>query len=169
MAEDELGGSGRVSVAEDSAAALVRRYRLERPVTEDQVDEVIRKLRLKVMSLPDDFPVREVRQGRFIGLRPDLSAGERLWLKLHALGHYMLHRGDQVLNGDLIVTAKQEAQADKFAGDVLFWGMEGLVYSRTAETLAAWAHVPTHCARRWLELSDGRFADYGLADLREGR
>lgn len=95
-----------------------------------------------------DFPVPEFREGRAIGIRAGQSESWRKWYKAHALGHCLLHRGDQFKDPDGVVTAKQERQADLFAGWLLLahaWQGE------TPDEIAEKCGVPQECAQKWAE------------------
>jgi len=84
------------------------------------------------------------------GLQEDLPESWRTWLKTHELGHYLLHRSDQV--SDQIFVAKQQTQVDAFAGFVLVGDPRVDAVDRPWE-IAARAGVPTECVVRWLGLT----------------
>lgn len=146
-----------MSVAHHAAHRIRRVFRLPCPVHEDTLDHVLWKLGLQTVPIPRHFPVREFRRGRFIGVRVDQPQVWRLWLKAHALGHVLLHRGDQLGDLDPWVVAKQEQVADRFAG----WLLIGPVFQRychyddtqlTVWDLADDAGVPAWMAWQWLRM-----------------
>jgi hypothetical protein len=69
------------------------------------------------------------------------------WLKCHGLGHHLLHRGNRLYaEGRLYLWRRQEAEAELFAGTLLFGGAGPL---RGPLALARAARVPLACARSW--------------------
>ena len=66
-------------------------------------------------------PVKEVMHGRWIGIAEGLELNERRYLAAHALGHHLLHCGNQLWFRDWQETSvlKQEREADEFAAHLL--------------------------------------------------
>ena len=66
-------------------------------------------------------PVKEVKQGRFIGIAADLENAEQRYLAAHALAHNLLHCGNQLFfyDWDRTITWKQEREADDCAAHIL--------------------------------------------------
>ena len=66
-------------------------------------------------------PVKEVKHGRWIGIAEGLELNERRYLAAHALGHHLLHCGNQLWFRDWQETSvlKQEREADEFAAHLL--------------------------------------------------
>lgn len=66
-------------------------------------------------------PVKEVKHGRWIGIAKGLDENERRYLVAHALGHHLLHCGNQLWFRDWQETSvvKQEKEADEFAAHLL--------------------------------------------------
>ena len=82
-------------IARKKAAELYRRYgRFDYPI---DTEGVARKEGLKVINWPLLPPVEEVKVGRSIGIREGLSKEWRRWDIAHALGHHLLHHGNQLL------------------------------------------------------------------------
>jgi hypothetical protein len=71
-------------------------------------------------------PVKEVKQGRWIGIAQGLDSRERRHLIAHALAHHLLHCGNQLSfhrhqQGE---PAKQEREAEACAAHILMPGVE---------------------------------------------
>lgn len=66
-------------------------------------------------------PVREVKQGRWIGLAEGLSRPERRHLIAHALAHHLLHCGNQLCFHQQWrgAVARQEREAEECAAHIL--------------------------------------------------
>ena len=66
-------------------------------------------------------PVKEVKHGRWIGIAEGLARNEQRYLAAHALGHHLLHCGNQLWFRDWHETSvlKQEREADEFAAHLL--------------------------------------------------
>ncbi len=134
--------------AHEAAEQFARKHSLCRPVVETVLDRALAAENIEVVDAPADLPVPEVRRGNVIGIRLGESHSWRKWLKAHALGHYLLHRGDQFENCDKLVLARQERQADLFAGWLLIGSART---SQPAWELAEQYGVPTECVEGWLE------------------
>lgn len=71
-------------------------------------------------------PVKEVKQGRWIGIAQGLDSKERRHLIAHALAHHLLHCGNQLAfhqhwQG---MPARQEREAEECAAHILMPGLE---------------------------------------------
>ena len=90
------------------------------------VDAVAALLGLRVIEWP--FPsdeVQEVVVGRCIGVAPDLSEEERRWAIAHAIGHHVMHSGNEIwLRARTQLSLKFERQAEQFAYSLLVSGDE---------------------------------------------
>ncbi|MBM3167367.1 MAG: ImmA/IrrE family metallo-endopeptidase [Chloroflexi bacterium] len=66
-------------------------------------------------------PIKEVKQGRWIGLADSLSRKERRYLIAHALAHHLMHCGNQLSFRDWQTSTRrrQEKEADCFAAHIL--------------------------------------------------
>lgn len=66
-------------------------------------------------------PVKEVKQGRFIGVAADIETSEYRYLAAHALAHDLLHCGNQLFfyEWDKTITWQQEREADDCAAHIL--------------------------------------------------
>lgn len=84
---------------------------VERIATAEQLEVVERDFRT----------LEEVWLWPCIAVRRDLSQTWRRWVIAHALGHYFLHRGNQLRfrRGDDLMRRRQEAQAEQFAAWLL--------------------------------------------------
>lgn len=71
-------------------------------------------------------PPWEVKRGRWIGVAECLDERERRRHIAHALGHHLMHRGNQLAFRDWQEASrwKQERQADEFAAHLLMSGQE---------------------------------------------
>jgi len=82
-------------IAIKEAAQLHKRYgQLDYPI---DIEDVAKKEGLKVIDWPLLSPVNEVKRGNWIGIREGLSSEWRRWDIAHALGHHLLHHGNQLL------------------------------------------------------------------------
>jgi hypothetical protein len=137
-----------LTIANTRAATFARKHNLPWPVTEAALDAALEAEGLTVVDAPETLPVREFRRGKVIGIRVDQDRRWRFWLKAHALGHYLLHRGDQDEYSDQVILSKQERQADEFAACLLLDGALGY----DARAVAARVGVPVECVARWLTI-----------------
>ncbi|MBM4450991.1 MAG: ImmA/IrrE family metallo-endopeptidase [Chloroflexi bacterium] len=66
-------------------------------------------------------PIKEVKQGRWIGIADSLSRKERRYLIAHALAHHLMHCGNQLSFRDWQTSTRrrQEKEADCFAAHIL--------------------------------------------------
>ena len=66
-------------------------------------------------------PVKEVKQGRWIGLAHGLDSRERRHLIAHALAHHLLHCGNQLSFHQIKqgISVKQEREAEECAAHIL--------------------------------------------------
>lgn len=106
-------------LARRKALELTMRFKLPPLVTESELDAVFRRMRIRVATAPIELEVREFRRGRIVGIRCDQTPEWCFWLKAHALGHIMMHRGEQAYMAQMAVD-KQEGQAEEFAGWLLW-------------------------------------------------
>jgi len=94
-------------------------------------------------------PVKEVKQGRWIGIAQGLGSRERRHLIAHALAHHLLHCGNQLSfhyqkQG---FPAKQEREAEACAAHILMPGPElAKVINLSAWELADYFDVPEELA-----------------------
>ena len=80
----------------------------------------------KLIDWPFLWPVKEVKQGRWIGIAQGLGSKERRHLIAHALAHHLLHCGNQLSfhqrqQGE---PARQEREAEACAAHILMPGPE---------------------------------------------
>jgi len=81
-------------ITRKKAAELHKRYgQLGYPI---DIEDVARKEGLKVINWPLLPPVNEVKRGEWIGIREGLSSEWRRWDIAHALGHHLMHHGNQL-------------------------------------------------------------------------
>jgi len=85
------------------------------------MDMVARAEGCELVDWPFLKPVREVKQGRWIGLAKQLSQRERRYLIAHALAHHLLHTGNQLSfhQHRIASPSKQEREADECAAHIL--------------------------------------------------
>lgn len=138
-----------MTLAESAAIRFARKHTLRHPITEEALDAALIAEELRVIDVPTGLPLEEFRKGKTIGIRADQPASWRLWLKAHALGHYLLHRGDQFNDCDEVRLARQEREADLFAG----WLLIGDVWCESVWELAEERGIPVECVQRWLEMA----------------
>lgn len=65
--------------------------------------------------------LREVKRGRWIGLAPGVEGAEQRYLIAHALGHHLLHAGNQLsfYHQQLGILGREEREADVCAAHIL--------------------------------------------------
>lgn len=75
----------------------------------------------ELVNWPFLSPVKEVKQGRWIGIAGGLSNRERRYLIAHALAHQLLHCGNQLSFRDWqkTIVRKQEREAEECAAHIL--------------------------------------------------
>jgi hypothetical protein len=70
-------------------------------------------------------PVKEVKQGRWIGIAQGMGSRERRHLIAHALAHHLLHCGNQLsFHRRQMEPARQEREAEACAAHILMPGSE---------------------------------------------
>ena len=96
-------------------------------------------------------PVKEVKQGRWIGIAQGLGSRERRHLIAHALAHHLLHCGNQLSfhhrqQGE---PARQEQEAEVFAAHILMPAPElARVITLAVWELADYFDVPEELAHQ---------------------
>jgi hypothetical protein len=140
-----------MGIAFDTAQQVSSDFQLTYPATEDQLDIILETKHIRLLHFSPHLPIREFRRGKIIGIRSDQSLPWRKWLKAHALGHYLMHAGDQ-LQLDGWRFRRQERQAEQFAGSLLL--------SDTWDKMLPWElaeyHVlPQERIERWISLEVG--------------
>jgi len=75
----------------------------------------------EIVDWPLLFPVKEVKRGCWIGIAMGAGHSERRFLIAHALGHHLLHSGNQLsfYGPQKASLWKQEKEADEFAAHLL--------------------------------------------------
>ncbi len=82
-------------IARKKAAELHRQYgQFKYPIDAEDIAE---KEGLRVITWPFLSPVEEVKVGHSIGIKEGLTSEWRRWDIAHALGHHLLHHGNQLL------------------------------------------------------------------------
>jgi hypothetical protein len=105
--------------AVEKARELLRRHPgLTFPL---DIEELVNEIGCELIEWPFLSPVKEVKQGRWIGIAAGLDQRERRYLAAHALGHHLLHCGNQLWFRDWQETSvlRQEREADEFAAHIL--------------------------------------------------
>jgi len=81
-------------IARKKAAELHKRYgSFEYPI---DIEDVAKEEGLKVINWPLLSPVEEIKRGKWIGIMEGLSSEWRRWDIAHALGHHLMHHGNQL-------------------------------------------------------------------------
>jgi hypothetical protein len=85
------------------------------------MEELLNETGCELVEWPFLSPVKEVKHGRWIGIAAGLDQKERRFLAAHALGHHLLHCGNQLWFRDWQETCvlRQEREADEFAAHIL--------------------------------------------------
>ena len=82
-------------IGREKAAELHKRHGpLDYPI---DAEGIANKEGLTVITWPLLPPVEEIKVGRSIGIKEGLSTEWRRWDIAHALGHHLLHRGNQLV------------------------------------------------------------------------
>ena len=82
-------------IARKKAAELHKRYgSLVYPM---DVEDVAKNEGLKIINWPLLSPIEEVKRGKWVGIREGLSSEQRRWDIAHAIGHHLMHHGNQLL------------------------------------------------------------------------
>ncbi len=105
--------------AVEKAKTVLRRYpELSFPI---DIEKVVALENCELVEWPFLLPVKEVKQGRWIGIAKGLNPKEIRYLAAHALGHHLMHCGNQLSFYDWHKTSllKQEREADEFAAHLL--------------------------------------------------
>lgn len=105
--------------AVEKAKAILRGYpELSFPV---DIERIVYMEGCELIEWPFLSPVQEVKQGRWIGIKKGLDANEIRYLAAHALGHHLMHCGNQLWFHEWHKTSllKQEREADEFAAHLL--------------------------------------------------
>ena len=105
------------------------------------------------ITWPFTAPVKEVKQGRWIGIAENLPANERRYLVSHALAHHLLHCGNQLSfrGWQKTYCNRQEREADCWAAHMLMPEIELAKVARVPSwELAEQFGVPEELVRRRL-------------------
>jgi hypothetical protein len=107
--------------AQQRALEIRRRYRFTCP---RDIERVLKAENIQVVRFPLKGRVREVIVRNFVGLPLTLEhdAREKYELLAHALGHFLLHAGNQLffhLDRDPVIVWQWERQAWDFAYELL--------------------------------------------------
>ena len=103
----------------------------------------------ELVDWPFIEPVKEVKQGRFIGIAFGLEQRERRHLIAHALAHHLLHCGNQLAFSQHWKSepARQEKEAEECAAHILMPGRElEKVITSSIWELADYFGVPAELA-----------------------
>ena len=103
----------------------------------------------ELINWPFLEPVKEVKQGRWIGLAQDLDSKERRHLVAHALAHHLLHCGNQLSFHQRRqgMPVKQEREAEACAAHILMPAEElARVITLSVWDLADYFDVPEELA-----------------------
>jgi Zn-dependent peptidase ImmA (M78 family) len=130
--------------AEEKASEVLARYAFSVPV---DVERIVEVEGLEVVER--NFPsVEEVYLYPSIGMKRGLPRVWRRWVIAHALGHYFMHRGNQLWfrRKDDVLRRQQETQAERFAAYLLIPQAElGRLRSLDLWDFAEHFEVPPEC------------------------
>ncbi len=115
------------------------------------IESLVEAEGLEWLSWPFLEPVREVKQGRWIGLAQGLSEPERRFLMAHALAHHLMHVGNQLAfhHQRQGLVPIEEREADSCAAHILMpeQQLEKVPHMPPWE-LAEYFNVPEKLAKR---------------------
>lgn len=119
-------------------------------LSDGDLDELMGELGVTVEERRFRSGVSELIVDDVVVLDTRLAHSWRRWLKAHALGHHLLHSGNQ-LEMSLLVQGHWERQVEEFAGWLIFGTLPFSVSSGNVDAgmLAEWGDVPVECVRRW--------------------
>ena len=136
-----------------------------------EVEVLAEKEGCELIDWPFLEPVKEVKQGRWIGIAQGLNSRERRHLIAHALAHHLLHCGNQLSFHQRRqgMPVKQEREAEACAAHILMPGVEmDKVITLSVWEMADYFDVPGELAyqrinefatreemERWDETSNG--------------
>ena len=131
--------------ARERALALRAARGLDGPPDDARLDALLAAEGLAVVErCPFRGRAREVYVDGVLGIRRGLPPEWVRWLKAHGLAHHLLHHGNHAYaDGTFYLWARQEAEAELFAGTLLFGAAGPLDLAGLAER----AGVPPSCAR----------------------
>lgn len=142
-----------MQTARDAALAIWRQGRFTVPVSTTALRRLLRQYGLRVCPFPMDS-LHEVILGDRLYLSAALACCERRWVKAHALGHRLLHSGNQFWlecqSRDAWHGSHQERQAETFAGYLLLGDL-------------AWV-ARRGCLERWQIAEEAGVPEYRLAE-----
>jgi hypothetical protein len=118
------------------------------------MEDLLHEMGCELIEWPFLSPVKEVKHGRWIGVAAGLDQRERRYLAAHALGHHLLHCGNQLWFRDWQTTSvlRQEREADEFAAHVLIPEKElEKINNPTTWEIAEYFGVPEELATLRLE------------------
>ncbi|MFH1031468.1 MAG: ImmA/IrrE family metallo-endopeptidase [Chloroflexota bacterium] len=131
----------------EKAKELLRRYpQFSFPL---DIEELVTEVGCELIEWKFLSPVKEVKHGRWIGIAEGLERNEQRYLAAHALGHHLLHCGNQLWFRDWQETSvvKQEREADEFAAHILMPAPElARVITLSVWELADYFDVPEELA-----------------------
>ena len=132
------------------ALALRSQHGIRGILSDADLDDLMTELGVIVEERRFKSGVSELIVNDVVVLGTGLARSWRRWLKAHALGHHLLHSGNQ-LELPLLVQGHWERQVDEFAGWLIFGALPFSVSAGTVDAgiLAEWADVPVECVRRW--------------------
>lgn len=114
------------------------------------LDDIMSGAGLSVEQRTFRSGLAEVVVDQTVVLGSGLTHPWQRWLKAHALGHNLLHAGNQV-EMPALMAGQQERQAEEFAGWLIFGPLPFGLRECTidARILAEWGEVPVECVRHW--------------------
>lgn len=150
-----------MGIARDRAMQLRSVYGIEGFASDGDLDVLLAAKGVEILTLSwSAVGLRELLVGRFLALRRGQSRDWERWLKAHALGHLLLHEGDQRQMPPLVVD-RQEQQSEEFAGYLVI-GEPHTHYSGypvTTRSVASAARLPVECVDRWWNRVAGWYAN----------
>jgi hypothetical protein len=142
----------RLTEAHRAAQDLLHQHEMRAPLGREGLDELLRRLEVRVRFMPAAFPLVAFRCDSYVVLQRGLPSEEQLWGLAHELGHVVMHLVDQFRAGDKVTGWRQEREADDFAGEIL---IGGAVFEMEPSDVFDRLHLPPVRIADWIRRRTG--------------
>lgn len=137
-----------MSIAKEAALDLREFFVIRGTLSDERLDGVLVDFGIELVLVDNSYRFREVLNGSLLILNRHTTRPWRRWLKGHALGHFLLHRGNQLEYQNTWLIAKQENQAEEFCG---WFFLADCWRAMPVWELAEYATLPEPRIRMWLQ------------------